>query len=447
MIFTALVVVFSFMLLGCVIDPPPTLTADEQNYVSAKSGLETAGVVLVEANIDGVKQAVGIRTVGTEAQTITVKLYTNQSAFNTALGSNIATAKELLSSETFGEISMATNGLSVFFGSTALVDIVRAVLSGLSTTVSLIDAPTSAPKITIGINQFLQHPMLDAARIGFTERLDELMTEAGRTASYNYQNASANSATATVISNNFINNNVDIIFALTTPSAQSARNAAAESGTPIVYGAVTAPEAPTTGLTGHDHVAGVSDRIEMESVIELIKQLLGGSVNHITYIYTASEDNPRIQGEQLTTAANALGITVTMRSINNFADLPSVMVAISNSDAEAIYIGTDNLLASNMTQVANLNRNGPRLPIITGAATMVADGGVASLAVNYTNIGIQAAEIAFRILVGGETPGDIPPFYFEYDTLDIHVNTSVAADIGFTIPQALIDRATTVIQP
>jgi len=300
---------------------------------------------------------------------------------------------------------------------------------------------------TVGINQFLEHPALDQSRIGFMERLDELMAGVGKTVRYVEQNASADRTTATTISNTFIAQRVDLIFALGTPSAQTARDAAMDSKTPVVYGAITAPEASTTGLTGHDHVTGTSDRLNMTSQVELIKELLGGTVSNIAYIYTASEDNSVGQGIALETAAAAMGVAVDRRSITEIGDLQAVMTVINNSDAQAIYIGTDNLIAGNMQLLANINQDGARLPIVTGAATMAAQGGVAAQGVNYTDIGRYAANKAFKILHEGVVPGTIPPMYFDEDPtlLDLLVNRKIAADIGFTIPQAMIDRASTII--
>ena len=297
----------------------------------------------------------------------------------------------------------------------------------------------------IGINQFLQHPSLDQTREGFVERLTELMAEEGKTVRFDNRNANGDGGTNANINRTFASRRVDLIFAIATPSAVNARDAASPRGIPVVYGAVTAPE--THGLSGHSHVAGVSDRLDMNVQIGFIREVLGGEVTNIVFLYSSGEQNSRDQRDQMVVAAQAVGITVTPRSINVPADLNAIMTVIANSNAQAIYIGTDNQLAANMMQVANLNeRSANSLPIITGAKSMAEDGGVASLGVDYTDVGIEAAEIAFRILIGGETPGDIEPFYFDSDTLAILVNKSIATAINFTIPQAVIDRAYIVIE-
>ncbi|MCL2370276.1 MAG: ABC transporter substrate-binding protein [Firmicutes bacterium] len=299
----------------------------------------------------------------------------------------------------------------------------------------------------IGINQFIQHPSLDQTREGFVERLTELMAEEGKTVRFDYQNANGIAATNATINTNFIARNVDMIFAIATPSATNARDAAAPRGTPVVYGAITAPEAPHVGLSGYSHVAGVSDYLDMKVQLEFIGQVLGGSVSNIAFIYSGDEGNSEIQRDSLLAAAQELdGVTVVPHTINAVEDIAPIMALIANSNAQVIYIGTDNRLAANMQQIANLNSLATNsLPVITGATSMAEEGGVASLGVDYTDVGRYSAEIAFRILIGEETPGDIEPFYFDYDTLSVLINKRVAANIGFEIPQALIERADIII--
>jgi len=336
---------------------------------------------------------------------------------------------------------------------TSLLVIVATVM--MFTTSTFVMTGCARYDFTIGINQFLHHAALNQSREAFEEELTKLMNEAGKTVGFNVSNANRDNATATTISNNFIAQRVDLIFALGTASAQTARDAAKDTLTPVVYGAISNPT--TAGLIGQDHVTGTSDRLDMKAQIELIRELVGGTVSTIAYIYTASEPNSVDTRNALVTAAAAItadttndyNITILTRPITDIADLPSVMTAIASSDAQAIFIGTDNTIAGNMEQLASLNRDGAKLPIVTGASQMAQEGGVASQGVNYTDIGIEAARMAFKILVDGIKPGDIPPMYFDEnpEKMVLLLNRKVATDIGFTIPQAMIDRATTVINP
>ena len=74
----------------------------------------------------------------------------------------------------------------------------------------------------VGICQLVQHDALDAATKGFQEKLTELMTAAGKTVTFDYQNASGESANCATIINQFVADKADLILANATPALQAA---------------------------------------------------------------------------------------------------------------------------------------------------------------------------------------------------------------------------------
>ena len=116
---------------------------------------------------------------------------------------------------------------------------------------------------TIGIEQFAEHGSLDNCREGFLAGLEDEGFVEGDNLTVDYQNAASDMGTAGQISDSFVSDGVDLICAIATPSAQSAYNAAMDSDIPVVYTAVTDPEAAE--LTDKDgmpvgEVTGTSDR-------------------------------------------------------------------------------------------------------------------------------------------------------------------------------------------
>ena len=86
---------------------------------------------------------------------------------------------------------------------------------------------------TVGICQLVQHDALDAATKGFQEKLTELMTAAGKTVTFDYQNASGESANCATIINQVVSNKADLIMANATPALQAAATATVASKTPV----------------------------------------------------------------------------------------------------------------------------------------------------------------------------------------------------------------------
>src|SRR5699024_3877464 len=114
----------------------------------------------------------------------------------------------------------------------------------------------SEDSFVIGATQIVEHPSLDAAYDGFQEAVEE----AGLDVTYDYQNAQNDQNNVKTISDNFVADDVDLIFANSTPSALGALNAT--SDIPILFTSVT--DAVDAGLVDAmdspgDNITGVVD--------------------------------------------------------------------------------------------------------------------------------------------------------------------------------------------
>ncbi len=74
-----------------------------------------------------------------------------------------------------------------------------------------------ADTVMISVNQFVEHPALDAVLKGFQDYLKEN----GVQAEYKVHNAQANMGTATQIGQQMIGEKADLLVAIATPSAQA----------------------------------------------------------------------------------------------------------------------------------------------------------------------------------------------------------------------------------
>lgn len=79
---------------------------------------------------------------------------------------------------------------------------------------------TDGESYTIGISQFAEHGSLDNCREGFLEGLKEEGIEEGKNLTVKVNNADADMGTASQIAQSFVTDNMDLICAIATPSAQ-----------------------------------------------------------------------------------------------------------------------------------------------------------------------------------------------------------------------------------
>ncbi len=263
--------------------------------------------------------------------------------------------------------------------------------------------PQSQEKeFVIGIDQLVEHPALDDAREGFIQGLEEL----GVKVKIVYQNAQGDIPNSLAIAQKFVSDKVDLIYAIATPAAQSAKQATSEI--PVLFSAVTDPvesELVDSVDNPGGNVTGTSDASPMEEQLSMFKKL-DPSIEKVGILFNTSESNSEIQVAQAKDLASKLGLEIVEVGISNINDIPQAMDSmIKNIDG--FYAITDNMVSSAIAIVADkLNSN---KVISVGAEGALVDGGLLiSDGISYFELGRQTAQMAKAILVDGKSPSDIP---------------------------------------
>lgn len=279
----------------------------------------------------------------------------------------------------------------------------------------------------IGVLQLVQHDALDLANQGFFKALDDL----GIQYEADQQNASGEQSNCQTIAAGFVNDGVDMIFAIGTQAAQSA--AGATSDIPIVLTAVTDPE--SSGLVESNdapggNVTGTSDMNPVTEQIALVKQL-APEAQTVGILYNSAESNSEIQAAMAEEACAAEGLSSERLTISSTNEIQSVVSAAAGK-VDVIYAPTDNMIASTMATVAMVaNENG--IPTIVGEPGMVQNGGLATYGIDYEMLGYQAGEMAAKILTGESSPADMPIEYQDASRCVFQVNVDTAEALGIDV--------------
>ena len=284
----------------------------------------------------------------------------------------------------------------------------------------------------IGVIQLLEHDALNANYQGFVDKLNELMP--GQV-EIDYQNAQGEQTNCTTIVNKFVSDGVDMIFAIATPAAQAAKTATADI--PILISSVTDPK--EAGLVDTNEVpggnlTGTSDLNPIEQQSDLLLQLVPDAKT-VGVFYNSGEDNSIFQYNLAKEALEAKGIEVKEYTVSDATQLETVaQSAVGKIDAA--YIGTDNLIASAMGTVSKVLTEAG-IPIICGEENMVVNGGTATYGLNYYNLGVKTAEMAYDVLVNGADTATMAIQYLPAEELDFSVNEDILAQLGIELPADL----------
>lgn len=280
----------------------------------------------------------------------------------------------------------------------------------------------------VGICQLVQHDALDAATKGFKEALQAKL---GDKVVIDEQNAGGDSATCSTITNGYVADGMDLIFANATPALA----AAMQSTTTIPIVATSITDFATAleikdwkGTTGMN-VTGTSDLAPLADQAQMLKELCPDAKN-VGILYCSAEPNSVYQANVVAAELKKLGIESKEYTAADTNDIASVVQnACDNSDA--LYIPTDNTMASATGTIEPIVSKA-KIPVVVGEEGICKGCGIATLSISYYSIGYKAGEMAAEILTEGKDPAEME-IQFASDLTKKYV-ASRAKDAGITVP-------------
>lgn len=263
---------------------------------------------------------------------------------------------------------------------------------------------TSDDTINVGVVQLIQHDALDAATQGF---VDTLKAEFGDKIVIDVQNASGEPTNCTTIVNGFVSSNVDLIMANATAALQAAREGTADIpvlGTSITDYASALKIDNWTGTVG-GNVSGTTDLAPLDQQAAMVKELFPNAKN-VGLLYCSAEANSQYQVDEMTKMLEALGYTCTPFAFTDTTNVASVAQAACDA-SDVIYIPTDNTAANNTEAIANVVIPAG-VPVIAGESGICKGCGVATLSIDYYDLGVATGKMAIKILKGEAKVGEMP---------------------------------------
>jgi putative tryptophan/tyrosine transport system substrate-binding protein len=299
-----------------------------------------------------------------------------------------------------------------------------------------------ADEVKIGIIQFAEHASLDNCREGFLQGLAEAGYVEGENLTVLYRNAQADGGMDAQIAQYFVNQNVDLICAIATPSAQAAFNAvlSAKADIPVIYTAVSAPI--EAGLADDDGtpvgpVTGTSDLLPVRNQLSMIRELMP-EAKTIGLLYTSSETNSEVQAALYEEMAGEFGFEIVSSTVTAGAEVSQAVQALL-PQVDCLSMLTDNTVVSYLSVVLAAAEQAGK-PVFGSEIEQVALGCAGAEGLDYVALGKQTGEMAARVL-NGESAENIP-----YETIRdsaLYLNSDTLETLGIEIPAAMAERGYT----
>ncbi|ARU63658.1 sugar ABC transporter substrate-binding protein [Tumebacillus avium] len=262
--------------------------------------------------------------------------------------------------------------------------------------------------VKIGITQLVEHPSLDAAREGFVAALEDAGYEEGVNLELDVQNAQGDLSNNAMIAQKFAMEGEDLVFAISTPSAQAA--AMAIKDTPVLFTAVTDPvgaklvkslEAP------HKNVTGTSDTHPeaAKKMVEHLQQFFP-QAKRVGIIYNSGEQNAVVSTESMKQELERAGLSAVLASVSNSSEVKQAADSLVGR-SDVLYVPKDNTVVSAVEAVVKV-ANDSKLPLFVAESESLKRGAFAGFMMDYFQLGYQTGEMAVEMLKNGKKPSQLP---------------------------------------
>lgn len=317
-----------------------------------------------------------------------------------------------------------------WFGAVTLLMMVTVLLGGCQN-------QKKSGTYRIGINQFMQHPLLDQTAKGLLDELTAAGISQKKGSVVTLKNANGDESVAVQINKQFSDDKVDVIVALGTPSAQSAVKTT--KTIPVVFGAITDPvqagiAASLTKPGGNK--TGTSDRWPFEQQVSLIKKIVPNA-SRVGIILNPSESNTEASMSYIRPALQKQGLTGVEVPVASTSEVYGAAKSLVGR-CDVFLVPGDNTVISAFDTLVKVSRES-KTPIIGGSDDLVLKGSLATYAGDYYQVGRATGKIVVKILKEKKDPGTIPIAVAEKSKLV--VNEKEAAGLGIKLPADLLLEA------
>lgn len=290
----------------------------------------------------------------------------------------------------------------------------------------------SATMFEVGVVQLIEHAALDAATQGFIDALEAAMP--GQV-NVTVQTAQGDSNTCSTIVNGYVSSGVDLILANATAALQA--SVAGSTTIPILGTSVTEYGVALDiddfdGIVG-GNVSGTSDLAPLDEQAAMVQEWFPDAET-VGLLYCSAEANSKYQVDVVKAALEGMGYTCTLYPFTDSNDLASITTTAA-FESDVIYVPTDNTVASN-TGIIDSICQPAGVPIIAGEENTAAGCGVATLSIDYYDLGLATGEMAAQIL-SGEADISTMPISYAADFTPKY-NADMCDALGLTPPEGYV---------
>lgn len=302
------------------------------------------------------------------------------------------------------------------------------------------EAAPEAKTFTVGIINFVDDPSLNQIQ----QAIEEELTANG--IQFVAQNAQADQSTITTIANQYIEQGVDLLIPIATPTAMICQNATAENQLPVVFAAVSDPvgaglvasmDAPGANITGS------SDALDTANIFNLITAL-NPDLTKVGLLYDGSQDSSTQAIADAKAFLDAAGIAYVEKTGTTTDDLALAADALVAEGVQVVFTPTDNTVQVAEPAIYDkFSSNG--IQHFCGADSFALVGAFCGYGVDYANLGTMTAQLAIEVLNGAD-PAATAVKTFDNGKASINTDTCAALGLDYDTVAATLEPLCTMVE-
>ena len=293
----------------------------------------------------------------------------------------------------------------------------------------------------VAITAIVAHQSLEAAQLGVLDELKAAGYEQGKNLKIIEQNAQGSISNATLIAKNFVALKPDAIVAISTPSAQSALNAAKGTNIPLVISSVTDPVA--AGLVknidiAEPNITGAMDFPLIKEEIAFIQTVVP-HLKTLGLLYNAGEANSAKTIELMKEVCHDRKIEFVTAVATNSSQVAAALTSLVGN-VDAVYVPSDNTVFASMAKIVQIARQN-KLPLVSSDPDSVKQGMLGCVGYTQYAVGQAAGKLLVQVLQGYRLLKIARP-----SKAEVFMNETSANALGIKIPESVLGMKVNIVE-
>lgn len=306
-----------------------------------------------------------------------------------------------------------------------------AVSTAASSSSAAGNGSASGKTYKVGIVQYVDDASLNQITENIQKELDAKGKELGCTFDYKdyTMNGQADSTVLGQMATELVNDKVDAIVPIATPTAVIMQSATEDNKIPVVFAAVSDPvgaklvnsmDAPGANITG------VSDQFNTEDVMKLILAAKPDA-KKIGLLYDKSQDSSTSSIAAAKDFCKKNGLEVDEKTGTTNDEISLAADSLISDKVDAVFTPSDNTVMTAELSIYEKFADA-KIPHFGGADSFALNGAFCGYGVNYADLGKETADMVVDIIANGADPASTPVKTMENGIAT--VNTDIAGQIG-----------------